>query len=229
MSTTDAAEICRLGQLVIDRVGHAVECPVPGRLYRAATGNISIFAACDRPTFERVLPLLTVMGRERAPHRGARDGVDVEGDDELSGDSEPVGAHRGVDDDGGRRGRPCDNLRGDPHLERQLVRARDREPVDPQRFTRHRLHDRPRIERHRAVPEHRRTVGCAARTEPTHDRHLRRWPPAIWGRRVEREIVRRLEETTGLSITAAGFPAELVDNEPEVRGAEVRRQRVVQM
>ena len=63
MSTTDAVEICRLAQLVIERGGHAVDCPVSGGCHRAATGNISIFAACDRPTFERVLPLLTVMGR----------------------------------------------------------------------------------------------------------------------------------------------------------------------
>ena len=35
------------------------------------------------------------------------------------------------------------------------------------------------------------------------------------------DIVRRLEDATGLSITAAGFPAELLDTEPEVVGAEV--------
>ena len=54
MSTTDTVEICRLGQLVIDRGAHAVDCPVSGGCHRAATGNISIFAACDRPTFDRV-------------------------------------------------------------------------------------------------------------------------------------------------------------------------------
>ena len=31
----------------------------------------------------------------------------------------------------------------------------------------------------------------------------------------------RLEEATGLSIVADGFPAEMVDDEPEARGAEV--------
>ena len=70
MSTTDDAEVQRLGALVIERGGAAVDCPVSGGCHRAATGNISIFAGCDRETFERVLPLLTVMGR-RVLHTGA--------------------------------------------------------------------------------------------------------------------------------------------------------------
>ena len=34
-------------------------------------------------------------------------------------------------------------------------------------------------------------------------------------------MIERLEEATGLSITAAGFPTELTDDEPEARGYEV--------
>jgi 3-hydroxyisobutyrate dehydrogenase len=34
-------------------------------------------------------------------------------------------------------------------------------------------------------------------------------------------MIERLEEATGLSITAPGFPTELVDEEPEERGYEV--------
>ncbi|MGB1209762.1 MAG: NAD(P)-dependent oxidoreductase, partial [Paracoccaceae bacterium] len=37
--------------------------------HRADTGNISIFAGCDRATFERILPLLTTLGR-RVLHTG---------------------------------------------------------------------------------------------------------------------------------------------------------------
>ncbi len=69
MSTTDEAEVKRLGALVIDRGGAAVDCPVSGGCHRAATGNISIFAGCDRATFDRILPLLTTMGR-RVLHTG---------------------------------------------------------------------------------------------------------------------------------------------------------------
>ncbi len=70
MSTTDAAEIKRLGEKVIAKGGAAVDCPVSGGCHRADTGNISIFAGCDRASFERILPILTVLGR-RVLHTGA--------------------------------------------------------------------------------------------------------------------------------------------------------------
>ena len=69
MSTTDEAEVKRLGQAVIEAGGGAVDCPVSGGCHRADTGNISIFAGCDRATFEQILPLLTIMGR-RVLHTG---------------------------------------------------------------------------------------------------------------------------------------------------------------
>ncbi len=69
MSTTDEAEVKRLGAKVIAAGGAAVDCPVSGGCHRADTGNISIFAGCDRETFERILPLLTTMGR-RVLHTG---------------------------------------------------------------------------------------------------------------------------------------------------------------
>ncbi|MEX0283076.1 MAG: NAD(P)-dependent oxidoreductase [Paracoccaceae bacterium] len=69
MSTTDEAEVKRLGAMVVERGGAAVDCPVSGGCHRAATGNISIFAGCDRATFDRILPFLTTMGR-RILHTG---------------------------------------------------------------------------------------------------------------------------------------------------------------
>ena len=69
MSTTDSAEIRRLGALVSAAGAHPVDCPVSGGCHRAATGNISIFAGCDRETFEAVLPVLKSMGR-RILHTG---------------------------------------------------------------------------------------------------------------------------------------------------------------
>ena len=69
MSTTDEAEVKRLGAKVIAAGGLAVDCPVSGGCHRADTGNISIFAGCDRATFEVILPLLTTMGR-RVLHTG---------------------------------------------------------------------------------------------------------------------------------------------------------------
>ena len=64
MSTTDEAEVRRLADRFAEVDVAAADCPVSGGCHRAATGNISIFAGCDRPVFERLLPLLTTMGRQ---------------------------------------------------------------------------------------------------------------------------------------------------------------------
>ncbi len=64
MSTTDEDEVRRLGRLVGATGASAVDCPVSGGCHRAATGNIAIFAGCDRDTFDRMLPLLAAMGRQ---------------------------------------------------------------------------------------------------------------------------------------------------------------------
>jgi 3-hydroxyisobutyrate dehydrogenase len=69
MSTTDHAEIIRLGALIEARGGLVLDCPVSGGCHRAATGNIAIFAGGRRESFERVLPVLTTMGR-RILHTG---------------------------------------------------------------------------------------------------------------------------------------------------------------
>ena len=69
MSTTDEAEIRRIGALV-DAIGASpIDCPVSGGCHRADTGNISIFAGCTREAFELALPILTTMGR-RVLHTG---------------------------------------------------------------------------------------------------------------------------------------------------------------
>ncbi len=69
MSTTDEAEVKRLGALVKAVGAEPVDCPVSGGCHRAATGNIAIFAGCERVAFERMLPILTTMGR-RILHTG---------------------------------------------------------------------------------------------------------------------------------------------------------------
>ncbi len=63
MSTTDEAEVKRLGALVQAKGADPIDCPVSGGCHRAATGNISIFAGCERAAFERALPAIKAMGR----------------------------------------------------------------------------------------------------------------------------------------------------------------------
>ena len=70
MSTTDAAEVTRIGSLVKAKDASPADCPVSGGCYRAANCNIAIFAGCDRPVFDRLLPTLTTLGR-RVLHTGA--------------------------------------------------------------------------------------------------------------------------------------------------------------
>ncbi len=69
MSTTDPAEIRRLAAKVEALGALAMDCPVSGGCHRAATGNISIFAGGNRVVFERVLPILRILGR-RILHTG---------------------------------------------------------------------------------------------------------------------------------------------------------------
>ncbi len=69
MSTTDEAEVKRLAPMVQARGALPMDSPVSGGCHRAATGNIAIFTGGEREGFEKVLPLLTVMGR-RVLHTG---------------------------------------------------------------------------------------------------------------------------------------------------------------
>jgi len=64
MSTTDQAEVKRLGEQVIKKKAIPMDGPVSGGCHRAATGNIAIFIGGERKTFEKILPVLTSMGRK---------------------------------------------------------------------------------------------------------------------------------------------------------------------
>ena len=58
MSTTDEAEVKRIGQKVIAKKAIPLDGPVSGGCHRAATGNISIFAGGEKKVFKKVLPIL---------------------------------------------------------------------------------------------------------------------------------------------------------------------------
>ena len=64
MSTTDEAEVKRLGNKVVAKNAIPLDGPVSGGCHRAATGNIAIFVGGQRNAFEKILPALTVMGRK---------------------------------------------------------------------------------------------------------------------------------------------------------------------
>ena len=64
MSTTDESEVKRLGKLVMAKKAIPLDGPVSGGCHRAATGNIAIFVGGERNSFEKILPILTIMGRK---------------------------------------------------------------------------------------------------------------------------------------------------------------------
>ena len=64
MSTTDESEVRRLATLAQARGAVPIECPVSGGCHRAATGNISIFCGGSREAFDLALPILAMMGRK---------------------------------------------------------------------------------------------------------------------------------------------------------------------
>ena len=64
MSTTDEAEVKRIGKKVIDKKAIPLDGLVSGGCHRSATGNIAIFVGGERKAFEKILPALAVMGRK---------------------------------------------------------------------------------------------------------------------------------------------------------------------
>ena len=64
MSTTDEAEIKRISKKLIAKKAISLDGPVSGGCHRAATGNIAIFVGGERKAFDKILPVLTVMGKK---------------------------------------------------------------------------------------------------------------------------------------------------------------------
>ncbi|MEL7091593.1 MAG: NAD(P)-dependent oxidoreductase [Pseudomonadota bacterium] len=221
MSTTDEQEVKRLGAQVIAAGGAAVDCPVSGGCHRADTGNISIFAGCDRPTFERVLPLLTTMGR-RVLHTGDLGSASVLkvltnylATANLVSCAEALTVAKGAGMD--------------------LATAYEAMAISSGTSFVHETESQVILNGSRDISF---TMDLVAKDiglfQDVADRAgvpldlnpllIRLFEDAIarFGpRELSPNIIKRLEEVTGLDVTAPGFPAEMVDDEPEEAGAEV--------
>ena len=104
MSTTDADEVLRLGALVAETGGLAVECPVSGGCHRADTGNIAILRGRPARRGRACDAAARASGSADPAHGRSRLGLEAQGDDQLPGHREPAVALRGADHDEGRRG-----------------------------------------------------------------------------------------------------------------------------
>lgn len=221
MSTTDAAEVQRLGAQVIAAGGAAVDCPVSGGCHRADTGNIAIFAGCARPTFERVLPLLTTMGR-RVLHTGDLGSASVlkvvtnylaTAHLIASAEALTTCAAAGMDLNTAYEAIRISSGNSFSHeTESQVILNGSRDIS----FTMDLV--KKDIGLFQEVAER---AGVPLELNPLMIKIFEDGIARYGERELSPNIIKRLEEATGQAVLAPGFPPEMVDDEPEEPGYEV--------
>ena len=221
MSTTDEAEVRRLGEKVGALGGESVDCPVSGGCHRAATGNISIFAGCERSTFERIFPLLATMGRHIL-HTGPLGSASILkvvtnylATANLVSCCEAMTTAKAAGLDLNTTWEAMRISSGNSFVhetESQVILNGSRDISFTMDLVRKDIGLFQAIADRHGVPLELNPVMIDIFKDGETRYGPREWSP---------NIIRRLEEATGLSILAPGFPAQLVDDEPEMRGQEV--------
>ncbi|MEM7255960.1 MAG: NAD(P)-dependent oxidoreductase [Pseudomonadota bacterium] len=221
MSTTDEAEVKRLGSKVIAQGAAAVDCPVSGGCHRADTGNISIFAGCERSTFEQVLPLLKSMGR-RILHTGPLGTASV-----LKVLTNYLATANLVS--------CCEALVTAKAAGMDLNTTYEAIRISSGNSFVHETESQVILNGSRDISFTMdlvsKDIGLFQSIAERHNVPLEVSPllvsifkdgEARYGsRELSPNIIKRLEDATGLTITAPGFPPEMVDDEPEEPGYEV--------
>ena len=225
MSTTDEAEVKRLGALVKAKGADPVDCPVSGGCHRAATGNISIFAGCERDVFERMLPLLSTMGR-RILHTGPLGSASVLkvitnylATANLITCSEALVTAKAAGMDLATAYEAIRISSGTSFVhetESQVILNGSRDI----NFTMDLVSKDIGL-----FQEIADRAGVPLEINPKMVEIFKDGEQRYGSREFSPNIIRRLEDATGLDIRAPGFPAEIVDDEPEVAGAEVKVNR----
>ncbi|MEP0154488.1 NAD(P)-dependent oxidoreductase [Pseudophaeobacter sp.] len=221
MSTTDEAEVKRLGAMVIAAGGAAVDCPVSGGCHRADTGNIAIFAGCERATFERILPLLTTMGR-RILHTGELGSASVLkvltnylATVHLVANAEALVTAKaaGMDLNTAYEAIKISSGNSFSHVtESQVILNGSRDISFTMDLVKKDVGLFQEIAERNNVP-----LEISPMIVQIFDDGIAKYGP----RELSPNIIRRLEDATGLSILAPGFPPEMTDDEPEEPGYEV--------
>ena len=221
MSTTDEAEVKRLGALVKEKEGSAVDCPVSGGCHRADTGNISIFAGCERETFEYILPLLTKMGR-RVLHTGELGSASVLkvitnylATANLVSCAEALTVAKGAGMDLQIAYKAFSISSGNSFVnetESQVILNGSRDISFTMDLVAKDIGLFQAVADRAQIPLELNPLLISIFQDG-----IKRYGP----RELSPNIIKRLEETTGLDIRAPGFPAEMVDDEPEETGYEV--------
>lgn len=221
MSTNDAEEVRRLAALVSAMGASAVDCPVSGGCHRAATGNISIFAGCERETFDRVLPVLSSMGR-RILHTGGVGTASILkvitnylATAHLVATAEALATARAAGMDLATAYEAIRISSGNSFVhetESQVILNGSRDISFTMDLVLKDIGLFQRIADRAGVP-----LELNPKLVEIFEDGQARYGPREWSS----NIIRRLEDATGLAVLADGFPAELTDDEPEEPGSEV--------
>ena len=221
MSTTDESEVKRLGGIVESQGGHAIDCPVSGGCHRAATGNIAIFAGCERDVFEKMLPFLTKMGR-RVLHTGALGSASILkvvtnylATANLVSVAEALTTCKAAGMDLNTSFEAIKISSGNSFVhetESQVILNGSRDI----NFTMDLV-----LKDIGLFDEVARRAGLNLELSPLLVRLFKEAIEDYGARELSPNIIRRFEEPAGLKITAPGFPSEILDDEPEEAGYEV--------
>ena len=221
MSTTDQQEVLRLGQKVKDLGASPADCPVSGGCHRAATGNIAIFAGCERAVFERVLPLLTRMGQQ-VLHTGVLGSASVLkvvtnylATANLLSLSEALVTTKAAGLDLATAYEAIRISSGNSFVhetESQVILNGSRDINFTMDLVIKDISLFQEIADRENVPLEISPLLIEIFNDAQNKYGPREWSP---------NVIRRLEDSTGLDVTAAGFPAQMVDDEPERLGSEV--------
>ena len=221
MSTTDAAETRRLADLVIAKGAEAIECPVSGGCHRAATGNISIFAGCTRETFEKALPFLTVLGRRVLRTGDIGSAATLKVVTNYLATANLVSLAEALV--------TCKAAGMDLNTSYEAIRISSGNSFVHETESQVILNGSRDISFTMDLVA--KDIGLFQGIAEAHDVPLELSPllNRMFADAIERfgprelspNIIRRLEEATGLDIRAPGFPDEMVDDEPEEPGYEV--------
>ena len=221
MSTTDEAEVRRMGALVQAVGAEPVDCPVSGGCHRAATGNIAILAGCERSTFERVLPVLTAMGR-RILHTGPLGSASVlkvvtnylaTANLVTLSEALVTAAAAGMDLSTTYEAIRVSSGNSFVHeTESQVILNGSRDISFTMDLVVKDIGLFDDVATRHGVP-----LEVSPLLRQIFEDGQARYGPREWSP----NIIRRLEEPTGLEIRAPGFPAEMLDDEPEEPGYEV--------
>ncbi len=222
MSTTDKDEVLRLGEKVRAVGAEPVDCPVSGGCHRAATGNIAIFAGCERTTFETMLPLLTTMGR-RILHTGELGSASV-----LKVVTNYLATANLLS--------LCEALVTSKVAGMDLNTTYEAIRISSGNSFVHETESQVILNGSRDISftmdlvckdiglfgEVAKRGGLELELAPLMEQIFQQGQERYGSRELSPNIIKRLEEKAQVEILAAGFPPEMVDDEPEEPGYEVQ-------